>query len=131
MIVVDASVIVAINIGEPGFETYALALTRADKIIASPVNLVEAGMVIASRLNAPDTRAFEEWLLAWRIETADQVDWNGALTALMTFGKGRHPARLNLGDCFAYALAKSLDAPLLYKGDGFAKTDIRSALQPT
>ncbi|HYE45293.1 MAG TPA: type II toxin-antitoxin system VapC family toxin, partial [Caulobacter sp.] len=44
---------------------------------------------------------------------------------------GRHPAKLNLGDCFAYALAKRLDAPLLYKGDDFAKTDIRSAVQPT
>ena len=54
-----------------------------------------------------------------------------ALDAYLRFGKGLHPARLNLGDCFAYALAKALDAPLLYKGDDFAMTDIRSALQPT
>ena len=51
-----------------------------------------------------------------------------ALQAYLQYGKGRHPARLNLADCFAYALAKRLDVPLLYKGDDFAKTDIRSAL---
>lgn len=50
-----------------------------------------------------------------------------AAEAFLRFGKGRHPARLNLGDCFSYALAKSLNAPLLYKGDDFAKTDIVSA----
>ncbi len=56
-------------------------------------------------------------------------DWQCAVDAFMRFGRGRgHPAKLNFGDCMAYALAKSLDAPLLYKGDDFAKTDIRSAL---
>lgn len=128
MIVVDASAIVAINIGEPGFETYAQALLDADRIVASPINLVEAGMVVASRLNHPNSAAFAEWLEVWRIEPAEQVDWAGALAALMAFGKGRHPAKLNLGDCFAYALAKSLNAPLLYKGNDFSQTDIRSAL---
>ena len=128
MIVVDASAIVAINIGEPGFEAYAQALLAADRIVASPVNLVEAGMVVARRLNQPNSAAFAEWLKIWRIEPAEGVDWAGALTALMQFGKGRHPARLNLGDCFAYALAKSLDAQLLYKGNDFSQTDIRSAI---
>ena len=51
-----------------------------------------------------------------------------ALDAYLRFGKGRHPAKLNLADCFAYALAKTLDAPLLYKGDDFPLTDVRSAL---
>lgn len=51
-----------------------------------------------------------------------------SVATFMQFGKGRHPAKLNFGDCMAYALAKSLDAPLLYKGSDFAKTDIRSAL---
>ncbi len=128
MIVVDASAIVAINIGEPGFEAYAQALLAADKVVASPINLVEAGMVIARRLNQPNSAAFAEWLKVWRIEPADEVDWAGALSALMQFGKGRHPARLNLGDCFAYALARSLDAPLLYKGNDFSQTDVRSAI---
>ncbi len=53
--------------------------------------------------------------------------WESALQAHLRYGKGRHPARLNLSDCFAYALAKQLDAPLLYKGDDFSQTDIRSA----
>ncbi len=54
-----------------------------------------------------------------------------ALEAYLQFGKGFHPAKLNLADCFSYALAKSLDAPLLYTGNDFALTDVRSALQPT
>lgn len=54
-----------------------------------------------------------------------------ALGAYLTYGRGVHRARLNLGDCFAYALAKELDAPLLYKGNDFLHTDIRPALQPT
>ena len=63
----------------------------------------------------------------------ETVDWTNSLAdiateAFMRFGKGRHKASLNFGDCMAYALAKSLDAPLLYKGDDFAKTDIESAL---
>lgn len=56
-------------------------------------------------------------------------DWQFAVDAFMRFGRGRgHSAKLNFGDCMAYALAKSLNAPLLYKGDDFAQTDIRSAL---
>lgn len=62
-------------------------------------------------------------VISWTGELAD-----AAAEAFLRFGKGLHPAKLNFGDCMAYALAKSLDAPLLYKGDDFAKTDIRSAL---
>ena len=62
-------------------------------------------------------------VVSWTSELAD-----AAAEAFLRFGKGRHPAKLNFGDCMAYALAKSLDAPLLYKGDDFARTDIRSAL---
>lgn len=63
-----------------------------------------------------------------RIVAFDDTQAEEASAAYSRFGKGRHPARLNLCDCAAYALAKSLDAPLLYKGDDFARTDIRSAL---
>ena len=64
---------------------------------------------------------------------AKVVPWDDALTMLVVkaefdFGKGRHPANLNFGDCMAYALAKSLDSPLLFKGDDFSKTDVKSAL---
>ena len=64
---------------------------------------------------------------------AKVVPWDDALTMLAVkaefdFGKGRHPANLNFGDCMAYALAKSLDSPLLFKGDDFSKTDVKSAL---
>ena len=72
------------------------------------------------------------WLASLAVQRVEHHDLGGAaLLAYLRFGKRHHPAGLNLGDCFAYALAKELDVPLLYKGDDFAKTDIRSALQPT
>jgi ribonuclease VapC len=70
----------------------------------------------------------DRWLDQLAVRVNDTPVTQAALDAYLRFGKGRHPARLNLGDCFAYALAKALDAPLLYKGDDFALTDVRSAL---
>jgi uncharacterized protein with PIN domain len=75
---------------------------------------------------------YDEWLEGLGVERAKASDLGGeALAAYLHFGRGFHPARLNLGDCFAYALAKRLDAPLLFKGNGFSQTDVRSAVQPT
>ena len=68
--------------------------------------------------------------LGLTVQTIDIQQQSFALDALLSFGWGRHPARLNLGDCFAYALAKALDAPLLFKGDDFAKTDVTAAWMP-
>ncbi|WP_293369970.1 type II toxin-antitoxin system VapC family toxin, partial [Phenylobacterium sp.] len=80
----------------------------------------------------PTQDQFDAWLGALTVATDEETPLRAAaLQAYLRFGKGLHPARLNLADCFAYALAKQLDAPLLYKGDDFAKTDIRSACQPT
>ena len=132
MIVVDASALVAIAELEPEARALLAAIARADMAVISRVNAVEAGMVLLARGRFADPAAFQSWR-----EEVDVGLWSAspdegdALSAFWRFGKGRHPARLNLGDCFAYALAKRLDAPLLYKGDDFAKTDIRSALQPT
>jgi ribonuclease VapC len=63
-----------------------------------------------------------------KVVPVDEAQWRLATEALRQFGKGRHPARLNICDSFSYALAKSLDAPLLFKGDDFTHTDIRAAL---
>ncbi len=68
------------------------------------------------------------WMLTIEVAEAEPAQGLLAADAFMRFGKGRHPARLNLGDCFSYALAKSLNAPLLYKGDDFGQTDIVSAV---
>ena len=132
MIVVDASALVAIALKEPEQTTFTAVLRTADSAWVTPINYVEIGLILRQRKYIDTRLDLDEWLAGYDVA----VDYRSqiaqpALEAYLTFGKGLHPARLNLGDCFAYALAKQLDAPLLYKGDDFAKTDIRSALQPT
>ena len=89
-------------------------------------------MVIAGRRADPDIDQLRAGIRALGIEVAevtlDQVDV--AMRAFLQYGKGRHPARLNIADCFAYALAKSRNLPLLFKGDDFAKTDVIPAWRP-
>jgi ribonuclease VapC len=130
LIVVDASALVAIGVGEADAASYAAALTENPAII-SPINAMEAGIVLIGRDRLEDPADLDRWLAEIGVQVSDLVSHRDALAAYVAFGRGHHPARLNLGDCFAYALAKRLDAPLLYKGDDFARTDIRSALQPT
>lgn len=132
MIVVDSSALVAIAADEPERLAFERALVETDIAYIGPVNFLEAGMVLTSRGYFSDIAELNEWLAALAIDLKEDIELGeGALAAFLKFGRGNHPARLNLGDCFAYALATQLDAPLLYKGDDFAKTDIRSALQPT
>lgn len=129
MIVVDASALVAIAELEPDASEFAGAIASADAAVASHVNVLEAGMVLLGRKRFASPSDFTAWREELNVSVWNEPTDDGpVLSAFWHFGKGRHPARLNLGDCFAYALAKELDAPLLYKGDDFAKTDIRSAL---
>ncbi len=129
MIVVDASALVAIAELEPDASELAAAIAGADSAVVSQVNALEAAMVLLGRKRFVDPADFAAWRESLNVSVwQEPVDDGAVLPAFWRFGKGRHPARLNLGDCFAYALAKTLDAPLLYKGDDFAQTDIRSAL---
>ena len=129
MIVVDASALVAIGLPESDRRVFEEALARSDGSYLSPINYVEALMVLTRYGVISGVDAFDGWLRLIGVEVAEPEGLGqGAASAYLRFGKGRHAARLNLGDCFAYALAKTLDAPLLYKGDDFAQTDIRSAL---
>src|SRR5579872_14260 len=131
MIVVDASTLVAIGDGEPDGLDHLRVLT-SDEAFISSVNYVEAGVVLVSRRRLSNKPAFDQWLqrLGVQIRGSDDLS-DRALAAYLVYGRGFHRARLNLADCFAYALAKQLDAPLLYKGDDFNFTDVRRALQPT
>jgi ribonuclease VapC len=132
LIIVDASALVAIAADEPERIAFERALDQADVAYIGAMNYLEAAMVLTGRGYFADMAELNEWLAELAIDLKQDVELGeGALTAFLRFGGGRHPARLDLGDCFAYALAKALDAPLLYKGDDFAQTDIRSALQPT
>ena len=131
MIVVDASALVAIALKEPEQATFTAILRAADSAWIAPINYVETGLILRQKKYIESRLDLDEWLAAYEVavDHRSQIA-QPALEAYLTFGKGLHPASLNLGDCFAYALAKQLDAPLLYKGDDFARTDIRSALQP-
>ena len=131
MIVVDASALVAIVEGEPEAVAFAGCLSANESVISS-INYVEAGIILIGRQRMRHRPDYDLWLdrVGVTVEaTADLA--SPALAAYLIYGRGYHRARLNLADCFAYALAKQLDAPLLYKGDDFKFTDVRPALQPT
>lgn len=128
MIVVDTSALVAIALGEPDRHRYQTALENSNSAYLSSINYVELGVVLTQRRIVSDAGRLDAWLTAVGVSVRDDAPLaTPALQAYLRYGKGRHPARLNLGDCFAYALAKRLDAPLLYKGDDFALTDVRAA----
>jgi len=128
MIVVDTSSLVAIVLGEADAEQHA-AVLRANPARLSAVSLVEAAIVVEAR-QGPDAARDLRIVIEAAIEevvSVDEVYAAAAAAAWRRFGKGRHPASLNFGDCFAYALAHVDDLPLLFKGDDFAQTDLRSA----
>ena len=129
MIVVDTSAVLSVMLEEPEADTVREALLRASGRSMAASNYVECAMVMAGRRMGGRVD-LDEWLNLRRIEVAavDRQIAVLAADALVRFGKGRHPAGLNYGDCFAYALAKHLGAPLLYMGQDFALTDVASAL---
>jgi|SRR5271165_4227041 len=128
--VVDTSAVVAILFNEPDAGLYAAALTSAERGLISAVTRVELAFVVEGRKGEPG-RADLERLLAiggFEVVAVTPVQAILAIDAFRRFGRGRHPASLNIGDCFAYALAAAMGEELLFKGDDFAQTDIRSAL---
>lgn len=128
-LVLDTSALVAIALDEPECDAFLECLEEADDLLISTMTYVELGIVLIRRRFLLTREDLDAWLTELRIRVARYaVIEPFALDAHIHYGKGRHPAQLNLGDCFPYALAKGLDAPLLYKGDDFSQTDIRSAL---
>jgi ribonuclease VapC len=130
--VVDTSALVAVLMREADQEAFAAAIHGASEAYVSVVSRVELTAVLCGRRVGADPKrvenSFQSFGLTLVAVTPEQA--RIADRALLTFGKGRHPAKLNFGDCFAYALAKSLDAPLLFKGEDFARTDIVPAWRP-
>ena len=130
--VVDTSAVLAILLEEPEAADFAQLLEDDPTPLISAASVFEAGIVLLSRhgLEARgDLRDFiEQGGLQVEPVTAEQAAL--ALEAYQRFGKGRHRAGLNFGDCFSYALAKAVDEPLLFKGRDFAKTDVRVARGP-
>jgi ribonuclease VapC len=129
--IIDTSALIAIALREPERRAFGRAILQADRRRLSAASAVEFIAVYAGRRRQDDPLSVLDRLTgALRIETApvDDAQWRTAAEALLRFGKGRHPARLNLGDSFAYALAKVTGEPLLFKGDDFPLTDIARAL---
>jgi len=129
---VDASAIVAIIVGEAEAAVFETRLGQATAIHTSPVAIYEATLGVARAGNMPVSAAqiLIDRLLAEthaRVIPITAEIGRGALSAFERYGRGRHPAALNMGDCFAYACARSLDMPLLFKGDDFRRTDIAAA----
>jgi ribonuclease VapC len=125
--VIDTSAFLLIFLGEAERRRFLDAITRAETRCISAANVLETGIVLEARRGEAAGREFDLFLHQAKVDVisvdAEQVEI--ARLAWRKYGKGRHPAALNFGDCFAYALAKILGEPLLAKGEDFARTDIR------
>lgn len=126
MIAVDTSVIVATSLGEPEAERFHALVSREEVVIGWPT-LLEARMVLTGKL-FPNAATIISKLVALPNVTAvafGERHYYAAEKAFDLFGKGRHPAGLNMGDCYSYAVAAIAKAPLLFKGNDFSQTDIK------
>lgn len=130
MIVIDTSALIAMLVGEPEAKGFLrCVLAQAPAFVGAPTVFEYMMVAEGDRIRALRRSPTE----IFKLRAIEQVGWSPALAsiahdAFVKYGKGRHPARLNFGDCMSYALAKSLDAPLLYKGSDFAQTDVVSAV---
>ena len=127
--IVDTSALLAVLFAEPDARRYAQAIAEALDCRMSVANLLEATLVIEGRAGVAGGHELDLFVERARIElipvTAEQVQ--AARMAWRRFGKGNHPAALNFGDCFAYALAEVSGEPFLFKGEDFALTDVGRA----
>ena len=126
---IDSSALIAILQDEPERAAFVRKL-GADRVrLLSAANWLEAAIIVDDRLGETGARDLKLFVLEAAIEivsvTAAQAEL--ARVAYRRFGRGNHPARLNYGDCFAYALARETGEPLLFKGDDFSRTDIPAA----
>ncbi|HKM52187.1 MAG: type II toxin-antitoxin system VapC family toxin [Mycobacterium sp.] len=128
--VIDTSALVAMLNNEPEAERFETAVEADHVRLMSTASYLETAIVIETRLGEPGGRELDLWLHRAAVDLvgvdSDQAD--AARVAYRMYGKGRHRAGLNYGDCFSYALAKVSGQPLLFKGDDFALTDIRGVL---
>jgi ribonuclease VapC len=129
--VVDTSALLALAFLEPDAERFLEALQGDDVRLISAASALEAAIVADQRSGAGTSDDLDRLvaILGLEVEPVDVAQIRIAREAYRRYGKGNHPAGLNFGDCFAYALAKATGQPLLFKGDDFAQTDIVAALQ--
>jgi len=128
-VIVDTSAIIAILFNEEDAQTYAEAITQAESCRMSAATFVETAIVVEAQTKNNGGRQLDAFIrrAAIAIEPVTEEQAHIARQAFIDFGKGRHPAGLNYGDCFSYALSKTTREPLLFKGKDFAKTDLIAA----
>jgi len=124
--VIDTSALIAILQDEPERRAFNEAIEASEVCALSTASFVETSMIIESRYGPDGTRDLDLFISKAQITLApvDADQAHIARQAFRQYGKGRHVAGLNFGDCFTYALAKALDKPLLFKGDDFGATDL-------
>ncbi len=124
--VLDTSALIAVLLDEPEADPLLTAIDGALFRRLSAASLVEAALVVQTRFGDPGERELDLLVDRLGVEIAPVTAEHAALarSAFRRFGKGRHPAGLNYGDCFAYALSMALQEPLLFKGDDFSQTDV-------
>jgi len=124
--IVDSSALLAVVFREPGFETIIARMTSAEVLLVGTPTLAETGIVLHARLSERSHGLLERLLDEFQIEEISfgEIHWREALDAFRRFGKGRHPAALNFGECLTYASARLSGEPLLYVGDDYSKTDL-------
>lgn len=127
--ILDTSAVIAVVMQEPGYETIVEKLTGADRLGIGTPSLTETAIVLSARLGSDARALLARFLFEGSIVTVPFVDahYGVALDAWLRFGKGRHQAALNFGDCMAYAVAKVAQEPLLCSGEHFARTDLELA----
>jgi len=128
-VIVDTSALVAVTFREPGYQDLVARLAGAPSAGIGAPTLAETGLVLASRLGRDSRDLVIRLLDEFSIEEVSFGDqhWREAVDAYLRFGKGRHKARLNFGDCLTYAVARLANEPLLFAGDDFRQTDLELA----
>jgi|SRR5580704_1840007 ribonuclease VapC len=127
--ILDTSAILAILFEEDDAEIYAQAITRADSCRLSAATFAETAILVEAQTRNNGGRQLDAFIrrAGISIDPVTEEQAHIARQAFIDFGKGRHPAGLNYGDCFSYALSKTTQEPLLFKGKDFAKTDLAAA----
>jgi ribonuclease VapC len=128
-VIVDSSALVAITFAEPGYQDLVAKLASAPSAGIGTPTLAETGVVLAARLGHDSRDLVIRLLDEFGIEEIPFGDrhWREAVDAYLRFGRGRHKARLNFGDCLTYAVARLANEPLLFVGDDFPQTDLEAA----
>lgn len=129
--IVDSSAVVSVLFQEPGYEAIIDHLTAAESVKIGAPTLVETGIVLVARMGLPGKSLLARFVIEAGMETiaVDELHWSVAIDAYAKYGKGRHRAALNFGDCLTYAVAAVSGEPLLCIGDDFPETDLPLVLR--